>query len=490
MRKTAIFLGLFAFAFAANAAVTVDTAPTSLVTSAASVPASGEKAVFEFALSANASETLSSVGVTVNSTTAASSDLAAVTVYKDDGNGTFGAEDMEAGTNTTVDIGSTTTVTTASNNTLTGAKFFVVLKTGASWSGTDSLTVTLNANGIVTSADSPTTSAVTTSSIAFDLSGPMLQTAVAMNKEGGTSAVEAGDKIVLTFNEATNKPDITAANIATALSLNNSHTLLDGAASIGSATWNDAGTILTIMLSADTSVPTLVVGDTLTIAGSLIKDSANNNASGSAAITGSFGTTTPPTDDDEFGKTCFSGIINGKLYKSGSENTVYLAAGCSLRPFRGAAVFHARGHKFQHIITLSTLTGVQVSDKPALPAGGTLVKGSNATVWFVTEDGKRKGFASENAFKRLGFNFMSVKVISDTDLQELMEDANIEASSQHPEGAVVKCTTSSTVYMMKGSKKYAFTNPTPYLERGHTWDAIAVIDCNAFTYEEGTNINQ
>jgi hypothetical protein len=489
MRKTAIFLGLFAFAFVAQGAVTVGTTPTSLVTSATSISASGEKAVFEFALSADASETLSSVEVTVNSTTATSSDLAAVSVYKDNGNGTFGAEDMQAGTNTTVNVGSATMVTTASNNTLTGGKFFVVLKTGASWSGSDNLTVTLNANGLITSANSPTTSAVTTSSIAFDLSGPMLQTAVAMNKDGGSSAVEAGDKIVLTFNEATNKPVITAVNIASTLSLNNSHVWLDGVASIGSATWNDSGTVLTITLSAGTSAPTLVVGDTVTISGSLIKDSANNNASGTATISGSFGTT-PPNDDDEFGKTCASGIINGKLYKSGNNNTVYLAAGCSLRPFRGAAVFHARGHKFQNIITLSSLAGVQVSNKPALPAGGTLVKGSNATVWFVTEDGKRKGFSSENAFKRLGFNFQSVKVISDTDLQELMDDAIIDANSQHPEGAVVKCTSSSTVYMMKGNKKYAFTNPTPYLERGHTWDAIAVVDCNAFTYQEGGNINQ
>lgn len=491
MKKIAVFLGLFLMAFTAHAAITVGTAPTSLVTSATTQAASSEKALFEFALTGDNSETLSSVSVTVSSATASSSDFSAITAYKDDGDGSFDSGDAEAGTANSVNIGSSTMVNTASNNTLTGAKFFVVLETAATWSATDNATVTLNANSIVTSANSPSISAVTTATISGpDNTGPALQSVVAMNKDGSSAGLEAGDKAVLTFNEATTKPTINSDNINSLLTLNNSHSWLDGDNSIGTATWNDAGTILTVTLSAGTSLPTVTVGDTVTVSGSTIKDTTTNNATGSATITGSFGSNAGSGNEDDFGKVCASGIINGKLYKGQGSATVYLAAGCRLKPFRGAAVFNARGHKFHSIITLSSLAGIEISDKPALPAGGTLVKGSNKTVWFVTEDGKIKGFASENAFKRLGFNFGSVKTISDSDLQELTMDANIEENSAHPEGAVVKCTTSATVYMMKSSKKYAFTNPMPYLERGHTWDAIAVIDCSAFTYEEGSNITQ
>jgi hypothetical protein len=492
MRKLAIFLGLFFVAITAQAAVSVSVAPTSLVISPTTQAANTEKAVFEFALSADDGETLSSVGITVNSSTANSADFSAVSIYKDDGDDSFDSGDTQAGTNTTVNVGSATSITTGSNNTLT-AKFFVVVKTGASWSGTDSATVTLNANGITTSTvpGSPTSSAVTTATIsAPDLNGPMLQTALAVNKDGSPGGIEAGDKVLLTFNEATNKGAITSANIASVLSLNNSHTWLDGAGSIEQASWNEAGAVLTITLSAGTNVPTIAVGDTIVVSGSVIQDANGNNASGTQTITGSFTISTSGGNDDDFGRTCDGGIINGKLYKASGGTTVYLAAGCKLRPFRGAAVFHARGHKFQNIITLSSLNGVEVSTKPALPAGGTLVKGSDKTVWFVTEDGKRKGFSSEKAFKRLGFNFGSVKIISDADLQELLTDSNIGETSEHPEGAVVKCTTSATVYMMKGNKRYAFSNPAPYLERGHTWDAIAVISCDAFTYQEGSNINQ
>ncbi len=613
MKKISIFLGLLLLASPVQAAITVGTAPTSLVTTATNLAASTEKAVFEFALTGDAAETLSSVAVTVNSSTATSSDLTSVAVYKDDGDGVFDSGDAEAGSNTTVNVGSTTTVTTAANNTLTGAKFFVVLKTAAGWSGTDSVTVTLNANGIVASANSPTTTAVTTAALtAPDLTGPTLTSAVAVNKDGSTSGIEAGDKVVLTFGEATNKPAITAANIASTLVLNNTHSWLDGVASIGGASWNEAGTVLTVVLSGGTSVPTITAGDTVTVTGSVIKDAANNNATGTATLSGSFGvvdttgpvlssvvakntggtdakeagdtleltfgeatnkpvinaanvntvlvlnnshswldgagalgtatwstdgtkltialtagtsvptvavgdtvtlggsvikdamsndatgskaitgsfagTITTPGDEDDFGKKCTSGIINGKLYK-GEGSTIYLAAGCRLKPFRGSAVFHARGHKFQNILPLPSTTGIEISDKPALPAGGTLVKGTEKTVWFVTEEGKRKGFASENAFKRLGFNFKSVKQISDTDLAFLTADTAIGDNTTHPEGAVIKCTTSATVYMMKGNKKFAFTNPQPYLDRGHTWDAIAIVDCNAFPYAEGSNVN-
>jgi hypothetical protein len=490
MRKITIFLGLLAMAFTAQAAITVNTPATSLVTTATTQPASSSKAIFEFALTADSAETLSSVAVTVNSTTATSADFAAVSVYKDDGDGSFDGGDTEVATTTTVNVGSATTVTTTTNNTLTGAKFFIVLKTSATWSGTDSATVMLNANGVITSTNSPTVSSVTTAIIsAPDLTGPTLQSAVAKNT-GNTAAIEAEDSVELTFNEATNKPTINASNINTTLMLNNSHSWLDGSGVVGSAAWNSEGTKLTLTLTAGTAIPTVAVGDTVTISGSVIKDLANNNATGVQTITGSFTESTgSEEDEDDFGKNC-GVIINGKLYRVAGSTTVYLAAGCRLKPFRGAAVFHARGHKFQDIRTLASLNGIEISSKPALPAGGTLVKGSNTTVWFVTEDGKRKGFSSEKAFKRLGFNFGSVKVISNSDLEELMADTNLDENSSHPEGAVVKCTSSTTVYMMKANKKFAFTNPLPYLERGHTWDAVAVIDCSAFTYPEGSNISQ
>ncbi|MGE5393080.1 MAG: hypothetical protein ACM3NH_05045 [Candidatus Saccharibacteria bacterium] len=621
MKKLMLVAALLLAGSPAFAAVTVSTAPVSLVTSAATVNASSTANLFSFGLMQDASETLTSVAVTVTNETgssASSADLASVKLLK----GADLSSAVEIGSNTSVNVGTPTVIAVNSGSTAisaTGDKYFVTLATSASWAQPDKVAVTLPANAVVTSANSPTLAATTTAALsAPDLTGPALSTAVAKGT-GTVSGKDAGDSIDLTFNEATNKAAITTANINSVLALNNSHSWLDGNGQIQSATWSDDGKVLSVKFSSALNLPTVAAGDTVTIGGSVIKDSAGNNATGSAAITGDFGVvvaapalstavakntanlsgtnagdsvvltfslatnkpaitkdnintvlalnnshswldgaaaigsaawsadgktltvtlsagtsvpTVAPSDtvtvsgsvikdataavnatgtqtisgsfsgststggddeEDDFGKVCPGGVIqNGKLYRIEGSNTVYLAAACSLKPFRGAAVFKARGHKFQDIrvITVSQVSPASISDKPALPSGGTLIKGSKSTVWFVTEDGKILGFVSEKAFKRLGFNFGSVKTISDSDLTTMQQGANIQENSPHPEGAVLKCTVGSTVYMMKGNKKLAFTNPQPYLDRGHTWDAIAVVDCGQFQYPTGSNVAQ
>src|SRR5688572_11060702 len=101
MKKIVIFLSLILVATSVQAVVTTNTVPTSLVTSPATVPARGGRVAFEFALTGDASETLSSVAVTVNSSTAIAADFASVSVYIDDADGTFDSGDMLAGTNAT-----------------------------------------------------------------------------------------------------------------------------------------------------------------------------------------------------------------------------------------------------------------------------------------------------------------------------------------------------------------------------------------------------
>ncbi|MBX4205416.1 MAG: hypothetical protein KW788_04540 [Candidatus Doudnabacteria bacterium] len=499
MRKIAIAAGLLLLAAPALAAVTVTTAPVSLVTTAQTLGASSTPlALFSFTLGADAAETLSSVAITVNNngtSTATGADLASVSVYRDsNANGTLEtATDLVAGTQTTVNVGSATTVTTGANKALPGT-FIVALSTGASWSATapaDSITATLPANGITTSANSPTVTAVTTNTITAtapaDVTGPVLTSAVLQTSGTGKS-------VVLTFGEATNKPAITAGNIATILTLSGSHSWLDGTSAIGSATWSTDGKVLTVVLSNATSNPTVAAGDTVTVAGSVIKDVAGNNATGSVTITAATSGGNDDGDEDEHeGMPCANALINGRLYKlAGDTNpTVYLAAACRLKPFRGAAVFHARGNKFQNIIILQSLTGLDVSTKPALPADGTLIKGSDKTVWFVETGKRRKGFTSEQVFKGLGFKFSQVNQISDDDLNTMSVDtAPIATATSHPDGSLIKCTNSSTVFQVKSGQEFPFTNLDAFVLRGHSFDHIAVVDCGRFHYVLGTNIEK
>lgn len=344
---------------------------------------------------------------------------------------------------------------------------------------------------------------VITGTFGEDTTGPVMASAVAKNT-GGTSSKEAGDSVQIAFDEATNKPVINAGNIASALSLNNSHSFLDGAGALGSTSWSSDGKVLTVVLSAATSLPTVAVGDVVTVVPGVIKDTVGNNATGNKTITGTFtsgqnqGHDEDDDDDDEDNdndedsrRECRGDIKNGRLYKIGDSQTVYLAAGCRLKPFRGAAVFKARGHKFADVKVLSSApTGVEISDKPALPAAGTLIKSNKKkTVWFVTEDGKRRGFTKAEIFQKLGFRFTDVEVIEDDDVNTMPEDVNIDDDSSHPDGAIVQCTGAKVVFEVKKGKRMPFTSADVFFAKGHQFRHILSIDCGEYSYQDGTPIN-
>lgn len=502
-----IFALAIVLAPAAQATVNITSGPTSLVPDPILVKAASPPVpLLAFTLSQDAGENLTSVSVLVNqnaTTTVSGADLANVAVYKDNGDGVFSTvSDVIEGTQTTVNVGSNTTVAMATTTLATG-KFFVTLATSTSWSGAapaDSVTVTLPVGQIALSAGSVSYSALTTNSITADTTGPVLLSAVAKNT-GGTGQKEAGDTIELTFSDSTNKPIITNANIASYFTLNNGHSFLDLGGNLGAATWNVAGTVLSVALSGTTTpsstIATVAVGDTVTVIGTGIQDLAGNLGTGSQIITGTFGGQTSEGDDrDDEGEEhegrgiCGNGLTNGQLYQISGSPTIYLAAACRLKPFRGEAVFHARGKKFQNITVLPSLpAGVTISGHPVLPGAGALIKGHDKTVWFVTKDGKRKGFTSADVFHALGFDFKQVKEISDQDLSTIPADSPINNVVSHPEGALIKCGTSATVFEVVGNEKFPFTSADAFLSRGHSWDNIVVVDCGKFSYIVGAVVN-
>lgn len=501
-----IFAMAIVLAPSAQATVNLLAGPTSLIPDPIFVKAaSAPVPLFAFTLSQDAGENLISVSVLVNqnaTTTVSGSGLANVSVYKDNGDGIFSAADTLEGSQTSVNIGTNTAVSMATTTPATG-EFFVTLSTGGSWSGAapaDSVKVTLPDGQIALSAGSVSYGDVTTNSLTADTAGPVLLSAVAKDT-GGTAAKEAGDSVDLTFSEATNKPAITNANLPSFLSLNNGHSFLDLGGNLGGASWDVAGAVLTLTLSGTTTpsstMPTVAVGDTVSVSGSGIQDLAGNPATGSQIITGSFGSQTNGGQDDrddegeehEGRGICGNGLTNGQLYQISGSATVYLAAACRLKPFRGAAVFHARGEKFQNITVLPALPAdVTVSQHPVLPGAGSLIKGSDKTVWFVDKDGKREGFTSADVFHSLGFDFKQVKQISDQDLGVIPADAPISSAVSHPQGALIKCGASPTVFEVIGDAKFPFTSASAFLSRGHSWDNIVAVDCGRFSYVVGAAV--
>jgi len=125
-----------------------------------------------------------------------------------------------------------------------------------------------------------------------------LKTAVAKDTQVTPQiGIQAGDTVVLTFDAPTAGTTITKDNIGTALALSNGHSWLDGSGNIGSAVWSTSlggytNDTLTITLSTGTSVPTVAVGDTITL-GTTIKDTFNRTITGSIVIGGNYGVNLP-----------------------------------------------------------------------------------------------------------------------------------------------------------------------------------------------------
>ncbi len=192
------------------------------------------------------------------------------------------------------------------------------------------------------------------------------------------------------------------------------------------------------------------------------------------------------SDEDDHGKyRCGTGLQNGTLYKVTGSDTVYLMADCRLKPFRGVAAFNSRGLKFDSSIqVLTTLpSGASISTEPALPAEGTLVKGSDKTVWFVAKNGKRKGFTSSEIFTSLGFRFEQVDQISDSDLGTIESDDDlVDDSNDHPDGALIKCSNDSAVYQVIDDLRFPFASSEAFVGRGHDFEHILNIDCSRYVY--------
>jgi galactitol-specific phosphotransferase system IIB component len=122
-----------------------------------------------------------------------------------------------------------------------------------------------------------------------------LISAVASDASGGGVGIQAGDQVVITFDGETDGAVIDASNIDTVLALSSGHTWLDGSGGIGGAVWSTntySNDTLTITLSDTEGVPTVTVGDTITLNGT-IRDSSGTSIYGSIDITGSFGVNVP-----------------------------------------------------------------------------------------------------------------------------------------------------------------------------------------------------
>ena len=117
---------------------------------------------------------------------------------------------------------------------------------------------------------------------------PVLLGAFADDASGGGAGIQAGDRVHLIFDAATDAFAVTAANIDAVLPLGGGKTWLDGASAIGGAAWTVTTFLddtLLVTLSTGSGAPTLATGDTVGIAAGTIQDISGINDASAVGIT-------------------------------------------------------------------------------------------------------------------------------------------------------------------------------------------------------------
>ncbi len=246
------------------------------------------------------------------------------------------------------------------------------------------------------------------------------------------------------------KLSVSAVSPTTTIGVLSGTTMVSDSAGVASFTglsFNQAGTIA---LSASSSPLTSALSSNLVVT--------------FVAPTTTPSTTTPPS------RVC--ALHNGILVKVAGSPTVYMVVNCVLRPFNTPAVFHAKGKKFQDIVTISGLnlaigkavgdgkddddtiiippTSTPTSTLPSLSGlpDGTLVKlAGNPTIYMVS-GGVLQPFTSGVVFNAHKKSFKNVKTIS----AEQFSSLTVGAPVSFPDGTLVKGN-GGTIFVVKGGMK-------------------------------------
>ncbi|MBU0648734.1 hypothetical protein KJ969_01330 [Patescibacteria group bacterium] len=101
---------------------------------------------------------------------------------------------------------------------------------------------------------------------------------------------------------------------------------------------------------------------------------------------------------------------------------------------------------------------------------GTLAKGSSPAVYVVV-DGKLRAIRNASIFNGLGFKWDRIKIFPDSTIARMTRGEDIN-KPQHPDGVVIKYSNSPEVYYIENGKKRVFMNEGAFKDKGFLWSQI------------------
>jgi len=155
--------------------------------------------------------------------------------------------------------------------------------------------------------------------------------------------------------------------------------------------------------------------------------------------------------------------------------TVCVLENNSLCGITSAQLFETLGYKWNNIIPLS-------ENEHELYLAGTIkrypdntlaIASGDATV-FCLKENKRQGFCSAELFENLGFKWEDILEVSSDELALYSDGGEMKYS----DGYVLRQVDSPAVYVIENGKKREFGSAEEFLNEGHKWDDVLVLNTN------------
>lgn len=183
-------------------------------------------------------------------------------------------------------------------------------------------------------------------------------------------------------------------------------------------------------------------------------------------------------------------LPDGSLVKADNDPRVYQIDNASKRWIAGADIFLARGLRWSDIKTLSA------SDLAVYPEGGivgwpdgALIKSMGSPTVYVVSSEKKRPFSSAEIFVGLGYRWGSIKLISQSGLDQYELGMPIDSLS-YPDGALIKFSDSPDVYLVEGGVRELIPSLDVFSQHGFSFDSVLNADPRFRTeYPEGKTVS-
>ena len=137
-------------------------------------------------------------------------------------------------------------------------------------------------------------------------------------------------------------------------------------------------------------------------------------------------------------------------------------------------IFYSWGFQKEDIQILDSVSEYALGE-PIKFRDGFLIKGTEAPVYLVTENGQRTWITNEATFYALGYSFDQVFWISDAEVSQYPKLSEWSISYQHPNGALFKYATDARVYLIENGFKRPFMSEDAFLSRGYYFKYVLTL---------------